>query len=81
MAAAIAGARSRIHILGLGSIGTFAAHAVSEIPSGPSICLLLHRQTSLDKYNQNGRKIKFESREAKQLVSRGYDVETLHNER
>lgn len=49
--------RDRVHILGLGSIGTFVAHSVSEIPNGPSVILLLHRRSLLDHYRQNRNQI------------------------
>lgn len=73
--------RVRIHIIGLGSIGTFAAHAVSEIPNGPSVTLLLHRRSLLETYRQNGNQIRFESTDGKHLVSRGYDLETFYNDK
>ncbi|KAJ5158033.1 Ketopantoate reductase ApbA/PanE [Penicillium coprophilum] len=72
--------RFRVHIIGLGSIGTFAAHAVSEIPNGPSVTLLLHRRSLLETYCQNGNQIRFESTDGKHLVSRGYDLETIYND-
>ncbi|RJE21230.1 hypothetical protein PHISCL_06443 [Aspergillus sclerotialis] len=72
--------RPRVHILGLGSIGTFAAHLVSQIPNGPSVTLLLHRRSLLDDYRQNGDRILFESREGEHFSSSGYELETIHND-
>lgn len=37
----------RIHILGVGSLGTFIAHALAGIPNRPPITLLLHRRKQL----------------------------------
>lgn len=71
---------SRVHVIGLGSIGTFAAHAVSEIPDGPSVTLLLHRKLLLQKYQENGSQVRFESKDGKHFVSRGYDLETFYDD-
>ncbi|KAH8424216.1 ketopantoate reductase family protein [Aspergillus melleus] len=65
----------RVHILGLGSIGTFVAHSISEIPNGPSAVLLLHRKSLLDQYRQNGNQILFESRHGAHQSSTGYGLE------
>ncbi|KAF4253642.1 hypothetical protein KXV70_007454 [Aspergillus fumigatus] len=67
--------RDRVHILGLGSIGTFVAHSVSEIPNGPSVILLLHRRSLLDHYRQNRNQIFFESRHGVHQSSTGYGLE------
>ncbi|KAL3495120.1 ketopantoate reductase PanE/ApbA-domain-containing protein [Aspergillus germanicus] len=69
--------KARVHILGLGSIGTFAAHSLSELPNPPSVTLLLHRRSLLDHYRQNGNRILFESREGDHLTSTDYELETL----
>lgn len=63
----------RVHVLGLGSIGTFAAHSLAEIPNRPSIILLLHRASLLDGYIKNGNRILLETRRG-DLV--GYDITT-----
>ncbi|KAK9354977.1 putative 2-dehydropantoate 2-reductase [Lipomyces doorenjongii] len=57
---------NRVHILGLGSIGNFVAHSLSEIPNGPSVTLLLHRKSLLDAYKKTETKY-------------WYDFETLHD--
>lgn len=73
-------ASSRVHVIGLGSIGTFAAHAVSDITDGPSVTLLLHRQSLAEKYHENGSQIKFQSKDEKSFASRGYDLETFYDD-
>ncbi|KAE8410914.1 ketopantoate reductase PanE/ApbA C terminal-domain-containing protein [Aspergillus pseudocaelatus] len=66
---------SRIHVLGLGSIGTFTAHGLSEIPSRPSVTLLLHRESLLGGYQENGNQILLTTREGFQIGYSGYDLE------
>jgi 2-dehydropantoate 2-reductase len=73
----LAGLRPRVHIIGLGSIGTFAAHSISEILSGPTVTLLLYRKSLLREYRLVGSHIQFESRGGKKISSRGYEIETL----
>ncbi|KAK9490548.1 ketopantoate reductase [Lipomyces doorenjongii] len=53
---------NRVHILGLGSIGNFVAHSLSEIPNGPSVTLLLHRKPLLDAYKKRKPNIGRDSR-------------------
>ncbi|KAE8145965.1 ketopantoate reductase PanE/ApbA-domain-containing protein [Aspergillus avenaceus] len=65
----------RIHVLGLGSIGTFAAYSLREIPNKPPVTLLLHRESLLDAYRQNGNKILLTTRENTLLEQSGYDLE------
>lgn len=37
-----------VHILGLGSIGSFLAHSIRSLPSPPRVQLLIHRKTLYD---------------------------------
>jgi 2-dehydropantoate 2-reductase len=55
----------RVHVLGLGSIGTFAAHSLAEVPPPftPKITLLLHRPSLVDEYNKGGRKVRLKARD------------------
>ncbi|KAJ5085822.1 Ketopantoate reductase ApbA/PanE [Penicillium argentinense] len=69
----------RIHVIGLGSIGTFTAHSISEISSGPPVTLLLHRKSLRDEYRSAGNQIRFESRDGKKRTSLEYDLETLYD--
>ncbi|KAF3047359.1 hypothetical protein E8E11_007843 [Didymella keratinophila] len=68
---------SQIHILGLGSIGTFAAHTLADVPSRPALKLLAHRQSLRDEYNQRGSRITLETREGEILEHSGYDFEAV----
>lgn len=77
LTASVAALRPRVHVIGLGSIGTFAAHSISEIPSGPTVTLLLHRKSLLQEYRSAGSQIRFESRDGKKITSQGYEIETL----
>lgn len=42
----------RIHILGVGTLGTFVAHALAGIPNRPPITLLLHRRKAWDDWQR-----------------------------
>jgi 2-dehydropantoate 2-reductase len=67
----------QIHILGLGSIGTFAAHTLADVPARPALKLLLHRRSLRDGYNQRGNRITLETREGEIIEHSGYDFETI----
>ncbi|KAF3035786.1 hypothetical protein E8E12_002799 [Didymella heteroderae] len=67
----------RMHILGLGSIGTFAAHTLADVPARPAVKLLLHRQSLRDDYNQRGNRITLETREGELIEHSGYDFEAV----
>ncbi|KAH8586259.1 putative 2-dehydropantoate 2-reductase family protein [Bisporella sp. PMI_857] len=71
--------RPRVHVLGLGSIGTFAAYCLSDIPNGPAVTLLLHRKSLLGAYQNNGNIISLETREGIHVSSANYDFEVLHD--
>ena len=67
-----------IHVLGLGGIGTFAAHALAEIPERPATTLLLHRPILLDEYIQSGKKLILFNRKG-QTTHTGYNLEVFQN--
>ncbi|KAL7963529.1 hypothetical protein V8C34DRAFT_319291 [Trichoderma compactum] len=71
----------RVHVLGLGSIGTFTAHCLAGIPAPltPSVTLLLHRPNLVDEYIKRGRKIRLETIEGEVVDSHNYHVEVLNN--
>ncbi|KAG5745104.1 hypothetical protein H9Q69_004682 [Fusarium xylarioides] len=73
----------RVHVLGLGSIGTFAAHCLAEVPPTltPSITLLLHRASLVDQYRRNGSKITLETREGEVINHGNYNLEVLQNDK
>lgn len=68
---------SRIHVLGLGSIGTFTAHSLREIPNHPPVTLLLHRESLLDGYHQAGHQILLDTREGTRVGHGGFDLEVF----
>ncbi|KAK2801328.1 hypothetical protein FQN51_005428 [Onygenales sp. PD_10] len=70
----------RVHVLGLGSIGSFAAHSLAEIPSPPSVTLLLHRASLLDEYRANGSQITLERNDGTIVNHGGYSFEVLHGD-
>ncbi|KAK9321851.1 ketopantoate reductase PanE/ApbA-domain-containing protein [Lipomyces orientalis] len=68
--------QNRVHVLGLGSIGTFAAHSLAEIPE-LSITLLLHRASLLDSYVRNGSRISLKTIEGDVVSHSKYNFEIL----
>lgn len=46
-----------IHILGLGSIGSFIAHSLRTLPTPPPVTLLAHRKSLYDDFASNGWKL------------------------
>ncbi|KAL6351924.1 hypothetical protein LRP88_14736 [Fusarium phalaenopsidis] len=71
----------RVHVLGLGSIGTFAAHSLAEVPYPltPSVTLLLHRASLADNFVSGGSKITLETREGEIVDHSKYDLEVLQD--
>jgi 2-dehydropantoate 2-reductase len=45
----------RIHILGLGSVGRFVAHALRGIPNPPPVTLLFHRYKRFEEWDNSSR--------------------------
>ncbi|RSL89736.1 hypothetical protein CEP51_001083 [Fusarium floridanum] len=72
----------RVHVLGLGSIGTFAAHSLAEVPPPltPSITLLLHRASLVDNFVDSGSKITIETREGDIVDHSNYNLEVWQDE-
>lgn len=68
-----------VHVLGLGSIGTFAAHSIAGIPPPltPSVTLLLHRPSLVDQYLENGSQITLKAVDGKIINRSGYNMEVL----
>ncbi|OJJ96011.1 hypothetical protein ASPACDRAFT_1859780 [Aspergillus aculeatus ATCC 16872] len=66
----------RVHVLGLGSIGTFTAHGLNEIlPTPPAVTLLLHRETLYDEYLRNSSRTTLHTVTSQTTHHRGYDLE------
>ncbi|PHH80445.1 hypothetical protein CDD82_1744 [Ophiocordyceps australis] len=71
---------ARVHVLGLGSIGTFAAHALAEIPAPlrpASVTLLLHRASLVEPLLAGGRAISLQTRHGSLVRHAGYRFEML----
>lgn len=71
----------RIHVLGPGSIGTFTAHSLREIPHQPPVTLLLHRESLLDGYKQAGNQILLDTHQGTQVGHGGYNIEVFREGR
>lgn len=69
-----------IHILGLGSIGLFAAHCLTEVLDPAKVTLLLHHPSILDAYIKAHGCITIETPAGKKLSSSGYSVEVRIDE-
>ncbi|KAL5360212.1 ketopantoate reductase PanE/ApbA C terminal-domain-containing protein [Aspergillus floccosus] len=72
--------QARVHVLGLGSIGTFTAHGLLETPKPPSVTLLLHRESLYESYRQNGNQILLGTLDGQLLGHRGYDLEVYRSD-
>lgn len=77
----LANPSSRVHILGPGSIGTFTAHSLAEVPNRPSVTLLLHRASLVDGYIRNGKNISLETHDGRSVAHGNYNLELLHNQK
>ncbi|KAH6873272.1 putative 2-dehydropantoate 2-reductase family protein [Alternaria rosae] len=71
-------ASPRIHVLGLGSIGTFTAHSLADIPARPAVNLLLHRSSLMNEYLRTRKRLLLQTREGQQIAQTGYGVEVLN---
>ncbi|KAJ5126740.1 hypothetical protein N7448_007519 [Penicillium atrosanguineum] len=60
-----------IHILGLGSIGTFVAHSIRSLPSPPPVTLLAHRPALYQEFASRGWKLGLRLTEDGPLQERG----------
>ncbi|OJJ04487.1 hypothetical protein ASPVEDRAFT_135163 [Aspergillus versicolor CBS 583.65] len=67
--------RPQIHVLGLGSIGTFTAHGLKDIPTPPKVTLLLHRESLYEEYIRCGGGITLRTLDGGITRHDGYDVE------
>lgn len=67
--------RPRIHVLGLGSIGTFTAHGLKDIHEPPKVTLLLHRESLYEEYIRSDRGITLRTIDGGITRHDGYDVE------
>lgn len=67
-----------VHVLGLGSIGSFVAHSLRSLPDPPSVTLLLHRSDLYQELSSKGRKLGLRLGENGSLQEKGgFDAELL----
>ena len=65
----------RIHILGLGNVGTFIAHSLAGIPNPPPLTLLLKDQSHMNKWKEANHSTKLTTHGMTETRT-GFDVET-----
>ncbi|KAF7502666.1 hypothetical protein GJ744_005279 [Endocarpon pusillum] len=66
----------RIHLLGMGSIGTFVAHTLKCLPNPPPVSLIFHRPDMYEAFEAGGRIIRvINKRSETNDEQRGYDVD------
>ncbi|RAL13113.1 ketopantoate reductase family protein [Aspergillus homomorphus CBS 101889] len=71
-------ASSPIHIVGLGSIGTFIAHSLRSLPTRPPVTLILHRAGLYDQYVAREGKLRVQIGESGPSTDQGgFGVELL----
>ncbi|KAJ5631540.1 2-dehydropantoate 2-reductase family protein [Penicillium longicatenatum] len=71
-------ASSRVHILGLGSIGSFIAQSLRSLAAPPPVTLLVHRESLFKELSANDWKLGLRVGEAGELrQSSGFDAELL----
>lgn len=68
----------RVHVLGLGSIGSFVAHSLRSLPNPPPVTLLVHRPGLYQDFASQGWKLGLRLTENGPLQERdGFDAELL----
>lgn len=68
----------RIHILGVGSIGTLIAHSLATLPNAPPMTLMLHRRELYTEFKRRGRMVRLTNKKTDISDEQtGFDVETL----
>ena len=69
----------RVHILGLGSIGTLVAHSLKCLPNPPPITLMIHRPEQYEAFKRGGRAISLiNKRNEINDLQTGYDVDRFN---
>ncbi|KEF58018.1 uncharacterized protein A1O9_05941 [Exophiala aquamarina CBS 119918] len=69
----------RIHILGLGSIGTLVAHSLKCLPNPPPITLMIHRDSMYQTYKKQSRTIRLINKQNEVNDEQtGFDVDVLN---
>ena len=71
----------RIHIIGIGSIGTFVAHCLRTLPNPPPITLMIHREEYYETFKKQARIIRLINRATDVNDEQvGYDVDLLETD-
>ncbi|GLA52377.1 2-dehydropantoate 2-reductase (Ketopantoate reductase) (KPA reductase) (KPR) [Aspergillus niger] len=71
----------RIHLIGLGSIGTLIAHSLRSLPTPPPITILLHRESAYQDFLSGGSKLRLQiGEDGPTQETTGYDAELLQGE-
>jgi 2-dehydropantoate 2-reductase len=66
----------RVHLMGMGSIGTFVAHTLMCLPNPPPISLMFHRPEMHDAFKAGSRIIRLINRRSQTNDERsGYDID------
>ncbi|KAI1628567.1 2-dehydropantoate 2-reductase [Exophiala viscosa] len=66
----------RVHILGLGSIGTLVAHSLRCLPNPPPITLMMHKHQQYEEFKKVGRSVTLiDKKNAINDAQSGYDVD------
>jgi 2-dehydropantoate 2-reductase len=66
----------RVHIMGIGSIGTFIAHTLMCLPNPPPLSLIFHRPEMYDDFSASGRIVRVINKKSQTNDARsGYDVD------
>lgn len=72
----------RIHILGVGSIGTLITHSLATLPNPPPMTLMLHRPELHTEFRRKGRAVRLTNKKTDVSDEQiGFDVETLEKVR
>ena len=66
--------RRRIHILGIGNVGTFIAHSLAGIPNRPPLTLFLRRWERLRDYRGQGSALRLTTHDMTE-TRHGFDIE------
>lgn len=69
----------RIHILGVGNVGTFIAYSLATRPFPPPMTLMLHRESLYQYYLERKRNLAFQQKGLDNLKT-GFDVNVLRDE-
>ncbi|RVX70547.1 hypothetical protein B0A52_05198 [Exophiala mesophila] len=68
----------RVHVIGLGSIGTLVAHSLKCLPNPPPVTLMLHRSDMYERFKQSGRIIRLINKQSEVNDEQtGYDLDVL----